>query len=58
MNTKIDKIFKALQSDIDDINLLFNDTLKDPYIEAGFEYGKKYPYNEETLKDIDNNFLI
>lgn len=50
MNNKIVKILKTLQSDIDDINLIYKDTLKDPYIEAGFEYGKRYPYNEETIK--------
>ena len=49
-NKKIINLLKVLQDNIDDINLIYKDTIKDPYIEAGFEYGKKYPYNEETLK--------
>lgn len=49
-NNRITKLLKVLQFDFDDINLIYKETLKDPYIEAGFEYDKKYPYNIDTIK--------
>jgi len=52
-NKKFDRLFKVLTSDIDDLKMIYKNTLKDPYIEAGFEYGKKYPYTPETIKIDD-----
>jgi hypothetical protein len=49
-NMKIERLQKLLKSDIDELNIRYRNTLKDPFIEAGFEYNKKYPYNEETIK--------
>ena len=47
---RITTLLGVLQTDFDDMILIYKETLKDPFIEAGFEYNKKYPYNEETIK--------
>ena len=49
-NIKIERLLKILKTDIDELNICYKNTLKDPFIEAGFEYNKKYPYNAETIK--------
>jgi hypothetical protein len=50
-NQKIDRLLKILKSDIEELNACYKNTLKDPFIEAGFEYNKKYPYNPESIKN-------
>lgn len=49
-NDKIAQILKVLQFDINDINLYYNDTLRDPFIEYGLEYHKKYTITDEFRK--------
>ncbi len=52
-NNKINNLLNVLKTDIDDLLLLHRSTLKDPYIEAGFEYEKKYPYTPEHIKNFN-----
>lgn len=47
---KFTQILKVLQFDINDINLYYADTLKDPFIEHGMEYHKKYTVTDEFRK--------
>jgi hypothetical protein len=48
-NNKFSQLLKVLQFDITDINLFYNDSLRDPYIDCGIEYNKPYQLNDETL---------
>jgi hypothetical protein len=48
-NNKFSQLLKVLQFDINDINLFYNDSLRDPYTDCGIEYNKPYPLNDETL---------
>lgn len=49
-NKKIEQRIKSLRFNIEDINSNYEATLKDAYLECGIEYGKSYPYNDETFK--------
>src|ERR1035437_7637780 len=48
-NNKFSQLLKVLQFDINDINLFYNDSLRDPYTDCRIEYIKPYPLNDETL---------
>jgi hypothetical protein len=48
-NEKIDIRLRALKFNLEQLNLAYNETTRDAVIDSGIEYGKKYPYNAETL---------
>jgi len=49
MNNKVALRFKLLQSEIEEINKCYNNTLRDSYADSGMEYNKPVPYNEESI---------
>jgi hypothetical protein len=52
IDEKINIRIKALKFNLDELNESYNLTARDVVIETGMEYGKQYPYNEETLAII------
>jgi hypothetical protein len=45
---KIDIRIKALRFNLDHLNSAYADTTRDSVVDTGIEYGKEYPYNDET----------
>ena len=52
IDEKINIRIKALKFNLDELNKAYNLTTRDVVTETGMEYGKQYPYNEETLSII------
>jgi hypothetical protein len=52
IDEKINIRIKALKFNLDELNEAYNLTTRDVVTETGMEYGKQYPYNEETLSII------
>lgn len=51
-NEKIDIRLRALKFNLDQINDAYEQTFRDYITDTGLEYGKQYPYNEQTIKIV------
>lgn len=47
-NKKVDIRIRALKFNLDQLNAAYAETTRDSVVDTGFEYGKQYPYNDET----------